>query len=543
MSMQPKPSRNISQSGISAGIAFWFAAAVTLIVFLTAIFTPVFIVDSWSYFELSKKIFTDFYRINTLRQYEIHTLYSNAFPPLWPILLAAFHRALDLGIYSGTVLNFAVCLGLLAALIRLFRNLDLPGWIGAACYLCILGLQPFESEALGAKSIPLALMLIVFTLPVIVRDPITKSRAVLGGLLMGLACVDRFDSLALACVIGLVIAFRTYQLEHRFLSGAALAALYFATLVVVISPWAAYGMSKFGKPFASPDTRQAALAHGGYTMDYYATPPVVDFPHHLGKWTAGLLFYKAPKIAFAFCETVQSSAFPILLAVVLVIWVGSRRPSFSSAAARFVVLALIFVPLMLFPAALSGFKDNRYHSGPLLLLIAVLFVVLISLTPDAWGSWRATLLLVVTALLIPGPMIVEAMISGQGELRRPSARALLTPTPEMLQLTDAIRRDSAGAPHRLVMTTGELATARYGALTGEQSAFMPGIKNGTFADFAREWHVTHVYNPPAKSWTEGNPYNDPQDVMTVIRTGGTELIPLDMPGLYRIRLTTKEPAR
>src|ERR1700722_18536124 len=105
MSMQPKPSRNISQSGISAGVAFWFAAAVTLIVFLTAIFTPVFIVDSWSYFELSKKIFTDFYRINTLRQYEIHTLYSNAFPPLWPILLAAFRRVLDLGIYGGTVLN------------------------------------------------------------------------------------------------------------------------------------------------------------------------------------------------------------------------------------------------------------------------------------------------------------------------------------------------------------------------------------------------------------------------------------------------------
>ena len=52
--------------------------------------------------------------------------------------------------------------------------------------------------------------------------------------------------------------------------------------------------------------------------------------------------------------------------------------------------------------------------------------------------------------------------------------------------------DAGREPHRLIFTSGYIATVRYGALTGEPTTVMPRVKNGTFAAFVRDFHVTHV---------------------------------------------------
>lgn len=528
-------------SGVSTKRAFWFAAVVTLVIFLTGIYFPYFLVDSWTYFELSKSIFKDFYHVNTLRQFESAPQYSNAFPPLWPVLLALARGLADLGIYTGYVLNFFVCIGLLAALMWLFRRMDFPGWVGAACYLCLLGFPLFLAEAVGAKTIPLAVTLLTLTFVIWVRDPITMPRVALAGLLMGLACLNRFDASATAGVIGLVFAARIYLSERRFRRGIAAAAIYFAVFGAVLSPWVAYGIRHFGRPVPSPDMRQLLLARGGLTLDYYEVPPPSDLTQHPRQWIAEFLFYKVPKAAYGFLESAVESPLPILLAAVLVVWGATGTPPLPTPAVRFSALALGLIPVMLLPASLVGFREGRYYSGTVLILFAVLLAVLVSLTPGAWGSRRSTLLLLVTVLPLC-PAIVRPPLSNLSHLFSPADVMIpLSPTPEMHQVTDAVHRDSGGQPHRLILTIGYIASARYGAMTGEPVTLTPTIKNGTFAAFARHWHVTHVYNPPNKSWVGPVPIRNPASVMREIDTPGVELIPLDLPGLYRIKLTSQVP--
>ena len=64
-------------------------------------FTP----DSWYYLELSKKLFHDFYRINTFRHYMTKVPYSASFPPLFPFLIAITNKLFNKGIYAGIFLN------------------------------------------------------------------------------------------------------------------------------------------------------------------------------------------------------------------------------------------------------------------------------------------------------------------------------------------------------------------------------------------------------------------------------------------------------
>jgi 6-phosphogluconolactonase len=540
MSMGPSSAGPPSLGGVSAERAFWFTAAVTTVVFLVGIYAPYFVVDSWSYLELSNSVFTDFYRYNTLRQFENPSPYSQAFPPLWPVLLAVFRRAADLGIYTGYVLNGFLCLALSAALIRLSERIALPGWVGAACYMALLGYPPFLGEALGAKTIPLALTLLTGSLLMLAYEPGRRLRVAVAALLMGLACLTRFDAIVAACVIGAAFVAREYQWRRRFVHAAGVMAIYCAILGAVLSPLAAYGMTHFGKPFPSDNTRIVMEADGGTVLDYFVKPPASDLAQHPGRWVAGLLLHKTPRMLLTFAKAAFASALTPLLAVVLVAWGASRAPRVPAPAVRFTVFALILIPLMLAPAVLVGFPDSRYLSGPMLLLFLVLFAILVSFDPAAWSPRRATLLLIVVALPL-GYKVMQPLLENRGHLSLAGAMAPLSPTPEMQQVTDAVHRDSGGQTHRLILTIGNIATVKYGALTGEPTTMMPRLNGRKFADFARDWHVTHVYNPPTKSWVGALPIADPAGIMREIGTPGIELVRLDLPGLYRIRFTPEQP--
>ena len=540
--INPPAASTLSSIGVPAMWAFYFAAGVTFLVFLTGIYAPGFIVDSWSYLELSKTVFKDFYRFNTLRQFESFSPYSNTFPPLWPILLALVSRVADLGIYTGYLLNFLACVGLLATLILLFRRISYPGWVGAACYLFILGFRPFAGDALGAKTMPLTLLLLAGAVLIFVQEQITIPRVVLSALLMGLACLNRFDALAAACAIGLALIVRSYRLVPQLRRCVAIAVVYFTTLGAVLAPWAAYGMRRFDKPFPSDNVRQVMRARGGDVMDYFTAPPRVDLFQNPREWMFGLFVQKIPRVAYGFYESAVGSVLPAFAAIVLVVWGALGTPRLPAPAVPFVTLALLLIPVIMFPVVLVGYRDSRYYSGPVLIFFGVLLAILISLTPAAWVRRRSALLLLVAALPL-GRSVVQPLASNWSRLLSPAqVMAPLSPTREMQQVTDAVRRDSSGQQHRLLFATGHIPSVRYGALTGEPTTLMPRLVGGTFAAFVRDWHVTHVYNPPKGPMASDPPAPDPADLIRTIETSGIDLVPLDLPGLYRIRMKANLPA-
>jgi hypothetical protein len=528
-------------SGAFTRRAFWFAALLTVLIFLARLYAPCFIVDSWSYLELSNTVFKDFYHFNTLRHFENPSPYSQAFPPLWPVLLAVARKVADVGIYTGYILNCALCVVLLAVLIRLFRAINLPGWVGIACYMSILGFPPFLGGALGAKSLPLSLTLLTGTLLALVREPINARRVSLAGLIMGMACLTRFDAISGACVIGLAFGARAYLLERRLRRCVAVVLIYYATFCIVLSPMVVYGITHFGKPFPSDNTRMLMQARGGTVLDYYETPPSADLLQNPGKWLAGLVSYKAPRIVFGFYEAASESVLFPFLAVVLVVWGAARSPSLPSRATQFVLIALVLVPVMLLPSMLVGFMDFRFYAGPALLLFAVLFGLLVSLTAGVWNPRRATLLLLAVALLLCETAAQPLVSNRSLKFSLAEALAPLSPTDQMRELTDAVHRDSGGQPHRLLLTSGYVGAVKYGALTGEPTSVMPVLVNGSFAAFARDWHITHIYEGSIKHVPWQPETTDRAEITRIIRVAGIELVPLDLPGLYRIRLTSTLP--
>jgi 6-phosphogluconolactonase len=525
--------------------AFWFSVAVTVLVFAAGIYSPNFIVDSWSYVELSKTVFHDFFRFSTLRQFESTSPYSNSFPPLWPVLLALTGKVLHLGIYNGYLLNLFTCIALLAALIRLFRNIGFPGWLGAVCYLAILGFTPFLGDALGAKTFPLSLTLLIGTLAILFCERITRGGVALAGALMGFACLNRFDAMPTACLLGVLFAARTTVSDEPWRRRAVTAAVYFATFAVVLSPWVAYGMKHFGKPFPSDNVRQAVRAVGGNVLDYFETPPVSDLARNPRKWIAALVSVKARKVASSLVRTSARSALPVLLVFVLSVWCAvRRRPRLSLPALWFTVLALVLIPVVLLPTILAGYEDSRYFSGPALFVFAILLGTLFAFDARGWNARRVAMLMAAFTLpLIPA--VVNPLRSHRGSLLSATeARDLIAPSPEMLRVAAAVQRDAGGQPHRLILSLDELATARYGAITGDSTTVMPRLNGHSFASFARDWHVTHVYDPPVRAtlWA-ARLIVDPAEIMRTIEAPGVRLIPLDLPGLYRLQLVpVSQPA-
>ena len=61
--------------------------------------------EQWFFFELSRNIFTDFYHIKEVTQFQVVTEYYMGTAPLLPGLIAIFNLVFDQGVYGGFFIN------------------------------------------------------------------------------------------------------------------------------------------------------------------------------------------------------------------------------------------------------------------------------------------------------------------------------------------------------------------------------------------------------------------------------------------------------
>ena len=498
----------------------WFAVAITIIVFVAGLYPARFSSDSWAYLELSKTVFHDFFRTNTQRQFEWNSPYNTAFPPLWPVLIALFRRVCDLGIYSGVCLNFLCCLLLLWNLRGLTRALEAPGWVGLTIYLCVLMLPGFQDELVAGRSIPLSILLLSVALRLAVRPDASPAIVTLTGLVMGFSCINRFDALLAAAVIGAALLLSDWRRRRAPRRTALLALCYAVPMMLVLAPWAVYNLHHFGVPFASDNSRQVRMAERGFVLNYYQHPARGELLTAPRAWIRGLRTSKLPPVYHGIMSMIRFSALPAVLIGLVVIWAGVRRPRLPVPLFRFISLGLVLIPFLILPSLLVGYPDERYYSPVFLVLIVAALMLLYGLIPGAWIGPRVWALVAVLIFMPVYDGLAKPMIRERSALLHLGSHlAPLAPTASMRQLSGAVQRDSGGRPHRLIDTDDQEA-AVYGALTGEPVSCMPHVLEGTFASFVRRWHITHIYDPVGK--LEG------------VDLSGVKLVPLDYPKLYRV---------
>jgi hypothetical protein len=486
-----------STTALPESASFLVGAIATVILFYLGLFSPSFNVDSWSYLELSSTVFKDFFRYNTLRQYSDHSVYSNSFPPLWPVCIALTRKCgVDLGIYTGYFLNFFCMLLLQFRLIRLTTKLGLPHISGCLIYLGVLSYRPFITEdILAGGSLALSLVLFLTGLQTLLVAKLEFRHTILGGLWIGLACLTRFDYALSTLYIAICIFFNR---QISPLNRVKYSAAYSAIIVVVLLPWIIYNFTHFGKPFASDNSRQVIAADPSSVLDYYSVNPPTLFTHPK-QWATGLLTKKFSRFVRGIWEVVSTSPMSFTLILLLVL---SQRSWGESSSFQHTAFRRLFIPIFLLnclPALLVGYgMVGRYYTLHVIFIVLFCYPYTLGGVLPSWARWRCIALLILLSVLVLKtytPAFIEQRIN---------------------QIANAIA--PSVSTNRLLITD-DLLAAQFGAQMEIQVAIKPNLR-GDFMSYVADWKVTHVYDPIG--W------------LKTVTLSGISLEPLTIPGLYRI---------
>jgi hypothetical protein len=268
------------------------------------------ITDSWTYFELSRSIAGNFYKINTWRSFGWSLPYSAAYPPLWPVLLRLAQGIAGADIAVGIALAFVIFL-CFAALAEVFvRSVWGLRWVGLTTAAVLLGFWCFLLEILRAAAMPLTALLTLGCACVFIRYQRRAWMPVALGAIAGLGVMSRFDFLPSALVLIALIG-----IFERTPRAVILAA---AGLLATISPWLLYSSLRFHSLFVT-DAGGTALsvdprADGN---DFYATAPASVFEDPLG-WCLKLLHF-LPDMAGAIVQALLYPAVPAILVLVFAV--------------------------------------------------------------------------------------------------------------------------------------------------------------------------------------------------------------------------------
>lgn len=358
-----------------AGLLWLLIACIITILFFARLPYPRYTPDSWAYLELSKTVFGDFYRFVHLRSFWTQDLYSSAFPPLWPTLIATAHAFFGYDVRNQYVLAFAA-FGAFVWLSELtIRRAFESKWVGASTAILLIAQPGFVGELTGGRSIPLQLLLYALLLYVLVTRPVKRLRDGLYiGVIAGLAVMNRFDALPFTAAIILMVAVLSRSV--------AVSMIAFAGVLAILSPWIAYSLNTFGVPFAT-DSRDVALAvdENVYATDWW--------PEKLTKLSDDPIAWvvKVSRNLLPFLRAgVLSLGFLLPLGVGLLLllnWLISRTSSIQKNFAtsdherdRFRVLIGFLMALWLSTSAnvVTGYFDSRYFAAVTWLTFTILFI-------------------------------------------------------------------------------------------------------------------------------------------------------------------------
>jgi len=474
-----------------SALSLWGPVVLVLALFAsTGLSTVLFSPDSWSYYELSKTVFADFYHANTIRQFEFVTEYSNSFPPLFPCLIAVIDKLSHFEERSGVVLNWLVVGVTVHVLIGWGRTLRAPDCFCWLLPVTLLANQHYVEEVRAARSIPLAVLLLILAVRAAGAAELKPARFMLVGGCAALAALTRFDCLLPAVGIGMVLVVAS---PAQRLSTAA---FYYGVMLLVLSPWILYSEHHFGKLLASDNARTALLVAPSFVMDYLPdTTSLQTVSNAPVAWLKSVLFSRT----VAVLKPLLFGLFEFPFLVFAAGWWAGRgcgRPLKMSH--RALVLVGVVAVLQIGTACLAGYGDARYFCFTLHGLGVVLLLA-------AHGEGTALLSpLICRVLCVASSLCIAVAFVHVRQQALANTKIAHSPGTVQLNPEQLVQALRAGAPEPRVLfiTTKDdagLSPYRFGALTGEKTFPSPSNLMATSLPmFLRTYQITHVYDPRAQ---------------------------------------------
>lgn len=339
-------------------------------IYVYDLFSP----DSFSYYDISKTIFSDFYNVSTQRQYIVDTDLGISFPYLFPSLMAIINLCTGLEIYSGTVLNLVItcvsCLFLYKISVKYFNN----PYAGTIAALFMLTNSPYLTEMRVSRSIPLAILsVLVLAYYVLDLPKMNTKSCIVAGIAAGAAMSCRFDAFIAAgiCLLAVFIFTKKGQKIKSTLK-------YIGGLLIPTTPWILFSFINFGKLWISDNGGTMWLLVPTIPQRYYSstyTPQTIftDF----GEWFSKLFDYKLKYIL----QSGFAKSIPVIIGIILLIWFVAVIAKFfytrhfkEFASQNKKLFVSVGVCLLVYLAKfcgiwLVGYADARYHSESFTMVI------------------------------------------------------------------------------------------------------------------------------------------------------------------------------
>lgn len=330
--------------------------------------------DSYSYYEISKHLFSGSpFEINTVRQYGVFTQYGISFPYLYPLLVALMNLCGGFGIYSGVVVNVALCAATLVVLWRLSVRLAGVPVVGAVAAVLLVINQQYLNELMAARAIVLGILCTLLVLYHLLRLPKAPLPTLfLAGLFAGAGCVARFDGLAVAAIGFLAVV--VFQKEGKVKGGLC----YLAGMLLPMLPWMLYSLVVFGKPWMSDNTGNLFAVQPANPQTYVGQAVVVPtLWNNQALWLRTLVTEKIPGVGMALANAFQQAGglWFLLFGAAGLVTVSGKKPVQVNPGNREQWLPMatgaVAVACLAKTAALVlvGYGDLRYHAETILLAV------------------------------------------------------------------------------------------------------------------------------------------------------------------------------
>lgn len=437
-----------SKRNILSLIFIFLVISLTITGFLSGVsrFSP----DSWAYYELSKTVFENsFYNFNTYRSY-YSEINSTSFPFGYPILLAIAQYIFGHSPFTAVIVNLIVAFSSWLITIRLLEKCRLSLFSSVAIATSLILFTPYLDEVFAGRSIPVAILL--FTLCIYA---FISNRFILCGSLLGLSALIRFDHLAYGLILQLLI----YLLDFRKIKRSFMIGLGF---ILGILPWILYSQFYFGKFWVSDNSWVALSALPAFVVDYPASATITAFENP-ALWFDRIASNIFPLIISVVKSSLRFPLLPILLCLCLLFFHHIKK----SGNHRILILSFLSIGSSFGPFLLTGYFDSRYFALSFLVFssLLVFFIETTYLDQLKIRTYRYFLILSICFSTLLGSIYMAkigyAWIKGYG-----------SPDDEV-DIIMGLNRCHLSQPEVTFIFAYTRLAARYGATTGNRTAFLP----------------------------------------------------------------------
>lgn len=387
-------------------ITYLILALMVSFISMNVLYSP----DSYSYYEMSQTLFSNFGLVNTIRQYQHFTELGISFPYFLPMLIRFVNAFTGFSIYSGNIINLITTFMCIYFLMKMSRRLTSSTYPGIIAIFLMIFNPEFMEELMSARAVPLSILCVLLILDIVIHSEtfgiIQEERKVLKplsnkvlsvvnkkciekelffmGLFAGMGMVIRFDFIVISGLTGVILVIY-FCYRKNFLRTIP---FYILGLLIFTMPWIVYSIFHFHTPWISDNKGTITLIYPSNPLRFFHPDEIVPtiFTDRVAWLISRLEIFQARLGDLIFLLTR-----PITIIVTLGITALSicsvredKIDNKKSLNVRILWLCIIVVYIVKSAVIyLVGYSDLRYHAES---IIIVLFFLLCTIYRK--GNWE-----------------------------------------------------------------------------------------------------------------------------------------------------------